>query len=130
MVLKLGGCSVRSGAGLQIDYCLRGIVFIAEACWILVVVVQAGTVADVRVDIRIGGLGWLRVSRPFVLTTSGSWWRAPSTESAASAGSGPVAASSRCGLEDGGGCKSRSSRKNRSVCACRACERQVPVAAA
>ena len=65
-----------------------------------------------------------------MLTTSGSWWRAPSTESAASVGSGPVAASSRCGFEDGGGRKSRSRRKNRSVCACRACERRVPVAAA
>jgi len=34
----------------------------------LAVVVQAGAVADVRVDIRIGGLGWMRVSRPFMLT--------------------------------------------------------------
>ena len=72
----------------------------------------------------------MRVSRPYMLTTSGSWWRAPSTESAASVGSGPVAASGRCGFEDGGGPKSRSRRKNRSVCACRACERQMPVAAA
>jgi hypothetical protein len=77
-----------------------------------------------------GAMGWLRVSRPFVLPTSGSWQRAPSTESATSVGSGPVAASSRWGFEDGGGPKSRSRRKNRSVCACRACTRRMPVAIA
>jgi hypothetical protein len=36
---------------------LRRIVFVAEPCWIVAVVVQAGAVADVRVDIRIGGSG-------------------------------------------------------------------------
>jgi hypothetical protein len=40
---------------------LRRIVVVAEACWILVVVVQAGAVADVRVDIRIGGNGVVAV---------------------------------------------------------------------
>ena len=34
---------------------LRRFVVVAEPCWILVVAVQAGAVADVRVDIRIGG---------------------------------------------------------------------------
>jgi hypothetical protein len=56
-------------------------------------------------------MGWLRFSCPFVLPTSGSRWRAPSTEAAASVGFGPVAASSRCGFEDCGGSRSRSSRK-------------------
>ena len=36
---------------------LRRVVVVAEPCWILVVVVQAGAVAAMRVDIRIGGNG-------------------------------------------------------------------------
>ena len=51
------------------------------------------------------------VHRFVVSARFGSWWRAPSTESVASVGSGSLAASSRCGFEDCGGPKSRSSRK-------------------
>ena len=130
MVIKAGGCSVRSGAGLQVDYCFgESSLSLSRAglwrWWCRQV--QLLTCALIFAS---GAVGWLRVSHPFVLATSGSWRRAPSTESAASVGSGPVAASCRCGFEDDGGRKSRSRRKNRSVCACRACERRRPVAAA
>ncbi len=62
----------------------------------------------------------LRFTHFVVTARPGSWWRAPGTESVASVGSDSEAASSRCGFEDCGGPKSRSSLKNRSVCACRA----------
>jgi hypothetical protein len=53
----------------------------------------------------------LRSTHFVVLARLGSWWRASSTESVASVSSGAVASSSRCGFEDCGGPKSRSSRK-------------------